>query len=211
MNNLCSGKPVSFSQTIKAVRLRDSRAKRRNQRMFNNPLRVFLEHKYPTIFSEYSDLYQTMRTAHPRRNKLETSATFRQWMRNNPVPANTIPQQPCLDILTQAIQETFNQTTSQNNSQDVQPEQCIDPSSEEPVQNSQDVQTEQHNPPQDEYDIHAQADAIIDEILANEDLVNIMEQPNSNEDEGIELNLLDEIYGDIESFDYALEVEPFQF
>ena len=44
----------------------------------------------------------------------------------------------------------------------------------------------------------------------NEDVRNILEQPNSMEDEGIELNPFEELYGDIEEFYYTLEVEPFE-
>ena len=45
----------------------------------------------------------------------------------------------------------------------------------------------------------------------NKDVRNILGQPNPTEDEGIELNPFEELYGDIEEFDYTLEVDPFEF
>ena len=51
--------------------------------------------------------------------------------------------------------------------------------------------------------VDAQVDAIINELMRDEELADLVE----DEDEGIELNIFDEIQGDIELFDYTLEVE----
>ena len=58
-------KPGTLSQTTKAINQRNSRTVRRNERRFNEPLRAFLEFKYPTIYTEYTKLYQLMSTTHP--------------------------------------------------------------------------------------------------------------------------------------------------
>ena len=106
-------KAGSLSQTTKAVKLRNSRVSRMNERRFNTPLRAFLEHKYPTIYTEYTDLYRLMSTAHPRRKKLVSSTTFRQWKAAN---SPTVIPPACGDILTQALQETFATETPGQNS-----------------------------------------------------------------------------------------------
>ena len=110
-------KAGSLSQTTKAVKLRNSRVKRMNEKRFNTPLRAFLEHKYPAIYTEYAELYELLNTAHPQRKKLVTSSTFRRWMITNPP---TVIPQVCDDILTQALQETFaSETPGQNSTQHV--------------------------------------------------------------------------------------------
>ena len=61
--------------------------------------------------------------------------------------------------------------------------------------------------------IEAQVDDIINELLENHELRDFLEQADIDvlQDEGIELNVHDEIEMDIEPFDYNLEVEPFDF
>ena len=182
MNNTYARKDKRYSQTDRAVNQRNSRVCKMNERRFNNPLRAFIEHKYPTIFNEYTELYESMRAAHPHRKNLVRTSTFKQWLSTESTSAtpSIIPQ--CGDIITQALQETF----------------ASDQQISLPVE---------QGPPQ----IYQQIDEILDEMMANEDMRNVLEQPNPTEDEGIELNLLDEIYEDIEPLDYALEVEPSEF
>ena len=54
-------------------------------------------------------------------------------------------------------------------------------------------------------------DEILNELAADEDIGDILDQEGTTEDEGIGLNLEDEIFHDIQPFDYALEVELEQF
>ena len=69
----------------------------------------------------------------------------------------------------------------------------------------------QQDSPQEDENILIQVDNIINELVMNEDVRDILEQPNPTEDEGIELNPFEELYGDIEEFDYTLEVGSFEF
>ena len=214
-------KAGSLSQTTKAVKLRNSRVSRMNERRFNTPLRAFLEHKYPTIYTEYTDLYRLMSTAHPRRKKLVSSTTFRQWKAAN---SPTVIPPACGDILTQALQETFaTETPGQNSTQHDQ--QFSPPAQQDSYQNNhphvqdtlpqitnEDIQNVlQQDSPQEDENILIQVDNIINELVMNEDVRDILEQPNPTEDEGIELNPFEELYGDIEEFDYTLEVGSFEF
>ena len=99
---------------------------------------------------------------------------------------------PAEDVLTRAVRETL--TTDQL-------------PGEEQQQGPQDIRLPGEGQQQGPQDIRQHIDEILDEMLADEDLNNILMEPNPVEDEGIELNLLDEIYHDIEPFDYELEVE----
>ena len=200
----------SYSQTVKAVRERDSRSRKGSERRFNVPLRKFIEHKYPTIYNEYVELFNLMVSAHPNRRNLATSSTFREWMTANPAnetqgkqtatsSALVIPQYPCADIISQALQgafaeETPGQNNDQNPCQDI--EQLPPPTEQDPTENNEHLN---------------EVDDILNEIMINEDVRNILEQPDPTVDEGIELNILDEIEFDIEPFDFDLEVEAYGF
>ena len=184
------------SQTERAVSERRKRSMKANERQFNNPLRIFLEHKYPAVFGEYAELYNLMKERHPNRKDLTRTSTFKEWKAQNTTPAipAVIPQPE--DVLTRAVRETL--TTDQL-------------PGEEQQQGPQDIRLPGEGQQQGPQDIRQHIDEILDEILdemlADEDLNNILMEPNPVEDEGIELNLLDEIYHDIEPFDYELEVE----
>ena len=81
---------------------------------------------------------------------------------------------------------------------------------EEPQPQSQQGQEqimEEPQPQQGPQDIRREIDDILNEMLADEDLYNILQEPTIHEDEGIELNFEDEIYNDIQPFDYELEIE----
>ena len=121
----------NYSQTKKAVQSRDLRSRRYSERLFNVPLRKFTEHKYPSIYNEYVELFNVMRTLHPNRRKLETSSTFMEWMNAYPPvetqgeqtatsSVTTIPQYPCTDIITQALEGAFaEETPCENNNEDL--------------------------------------------------------------------------------------------
>ena len=184
------------SQTERAISERRKRSMRANERQFNNPLRIFLEHKYPSVFSEYTELYNLMKERHPNRKDLARTSTFKEWKAQNSTP--TMPAVIPLpeDVLTRTVRETL--------STDQLP-------GEEQQQGPQDIRLPGEGQQQGPQDIRQHIDEILDEMLADEDLNNILLEPNPTEDEGIELNLLDEIYEDIQPFDYELEVEANEF
>ena len=192
MNNIDNRNNKDYSQTCRAQYQRKSRVCKANERRFNNPLRAFVEHKYPSVFTEYTELYETMNRAHPHRKNLIRTSTFRHWL-STPVTESTsaiIPK--CNDIINQALREAF--SSDQQNSPADEQDQQLPPAVEQG--------------PQQLYD---QIDQILDEMAVDEDMRNMLDQQNPPEDEGIELNLLDEIYDDIEPLDYTLEVEPDEF
>ena len=56
-------------------------------------------------------------------------------------------------------------------------------------------------------DLEGRIDAIMNELIQDELIRDMLDPGNDIElDEGIELNMTDEIYNDIEPFDFALEV-----
>ena len=206
-----------LSQTTKAVKLRESRVSRRNERRFNVPLREFLKHKYPAIYDEYAELFQVIITAHPQRWKLTSTPTFRRWKKNNP-PAAIPPT--CSDLLTQVLQETLG-TPDQSRPQEHEniqetPDQSR-PQEHENIQETPDQsrpqeheniqETPDQSRPQEHENIRAEIDDIINQLEADDAVRDIIAQPYPVGDEGISLDPFEEMQGDIHEFDFALEVE----
>ena len=207
------------SQSGRAISEREKRAAKSNERQFNNPLRVFIEHKYPAIFSEYTELYYLMKQNHPKRKNLLKTPTFKEWKGQNSthvIPA-VIPQSE--DILARAVRETINSEELPVQQEQQQIDDILDEMPVRETINSEELpaQQEQQGPQdirlpgegqqQGPQDIRQQIDDILDEMALDEDLADLLQEPNPVEDEGIGLNLLDKIYYDIEPFDFELEVE----
>ena len=183
-------------------REKEVRKMKANERRFNEALYLYIQHKYPEIFKEYTELYKRVDDENPKRKHLATSETFKNWLLANPLnkPTNqattssgTIPftgqllvprlalepmQTPPKDIITTAFEETI-----------------APPNTTNPIY-----------PQPSEWPDIVPVDEIINEInewMENNDL--------QNGDEGIELNRFEEIMMDIEPFDFELEVERYDF
>ena len=188
----------TLSGSRKAVLERESRKRIRSERRFNTPLKHFIQHKYQSIYEEYVVLYNRMNANHPQRRNLSTSATFKEWQACT--ASESTPQAE--NILKQAWEETVAVDTKTDvvNIQHDQGSQETTP-------------TETLSPPQPEGEdnnISQQIDNIVNELLQEEVLRDIFHQPEPV-DEGIELNIYDEIQGDIEPFDFEIEVEQTDF
>ena len=203
----------NYSGAERSIRDRELRKQRATDRRFNDPLKLFIQHKFPEIFNEYNKLYKSMDDENPGRKNLTTSETFKEWLTANP------------------LKETATTTTTQANLSTLQtppPRQLLMPQLVlEPV----DIQSKVHSEDEQSTDILTQAiretmeapqetrpqeiadvDSIIDELLQEQALQDMLERADVNTDEGIELlNTYDEVEMDIELFDYILEVEPFDF
>ena len=63
----------------KAIKERNFRKRENERKRFEKPLRVFLQHKYKTIYEEYQKLYDLMVTNHPNKRNLVNTKTFKDW------------------------------------------------------------------------------------------------------------------------------------
>ena len=125
---------------------------------------------------------------------------------NSPNLTNTIPHQTST-VLAQAFRETVEAPLLLN-------KDTVPPAPEPAVTNIMNVALQETmEPPVPEVDSIERADEIIAELMGNRDLQAFMDRMDvdlaEETDEGITLNMYDEIEGDIEPFDYYLEVEPF--
>lgn len=76
----------------RAAQQRNYRKDWSDNKRFNQPLKVFVELKYPEIFKEYETLYQRMIAEGTRKRKLTSTQTFQQWKIDNGLnkePVNT--------------------------------------------------------------------------------------------------------------------------
>ena len=201
----------------KARKSRQYRKNQRQQRRFECPLRQFVEIKYKNIYDEYVELYKRMDAKNPGKIDLRKSKIFKEWKKAN--------EQSISDILSLAIRETIKGNGSES---EHEPEQDLTEhsDSEHESEHSEPEQADCSEPEQVESE-HDNGDTnndgviidVIDEgLLAArqvDELVNQMELDDQlrqlldsePDDEGIDLNIFDELAMDIEPFDYHLEVE----
>ena len=83
------------SNKTKAEREVDRRAEYFKMRRFNDPLRCFVERKYPKIFAEYTEFYHHLNILNPKRKNLAKSKHFKDWLKDN---STLIPLKPELEV-----------------------------------------------------------------------------------------------------------------
>ena len=202
--------------SFKAMQARQYRKNQRGQKRFEAPLRKFIEHKYKDIFQEYVDLFIQMDTNHPDKIDLTKTETFKRWKRSN----EAVPPAPPTDILSTAIRETieqdrietvineYSEDIDEDNEEESNTDNCgadtsSDNESEASVAENEGGE-EVPNAVMEGLAAAQQVDDIVNELIRDEELRALL-RPEPAEDEGIELNIFDEI--DIEPFDFSMEVE----
>mgnify|MGYP002804264099 CR=1 FL=1 len=188
------------SQTPKAVQEVKRRKKNFINKRFNNPLRIFVERKYPEIFTEYKNMYNHMDFQEPKRKNLVNSRFFKEWMTENPLPSvSLLPLHSSVDVSSSTPPQP---PTRQINITETTLPEVFEPLpqiDEGPVEQEQPNVSGLHN----SNDV---AEAIINEVVENYFLRELLEGNAFDEDEGIELNHIDEILNDIEPFDFDLDL-----
>ena len=205
--------------SVKAKQSRIYRTNQRVQKRFEAPLREFIEVKYKEIFEEYVELYNRMDAENPKKIDLKKTEIFKQWKRLN--------QHFHSDILTTAIRETIGQdhnkaaeteaaeTEAAENDQteSVESDQSetesveSDQSETESVE-SEATESEAAEPQVPENEVNQgllaaqQVDDLVNQMILDDELRALL-NTEPEDDEGIELNIDDEI--DIQPFDFNLE------
>ena len=243
------------NMSIKAVKERRFRQREKQRKRFESPMRKFIEVKYPNIFQEYTQLYDTLNRNHPDIRNLTKTSTFRRWL-------DSVNEVPTLDILSTVIRETLDQdeapkvrdegdeiashesgdqvyeaddeAASQADEVDEAANQTVEVASQDEANEaasqadevdeaanqvdevaSQDKANEaaniligMNNIVNVLMNVEDQVDDIINELMQDQGMRDILAEP---EDEGIEINPLDDIAYDIEPFDFNLEVENYDW
>ena len=172
--------------------MRVFRKNRKERRRFETPLREFIETKYQDIFNEYVELYQRMNDKNPNKNDLTKTQTFKDWKKQQQ------QQQQEPDTLSRALRETIEIGASYD-------EECHTITNNDERQDHVVTVQRSDNEWQEQMLAIYQVDEMVNEMINDDMLREVLNTGGPQDDEGIGLNLEDEI--DIEPFDFALEVE----
>ena len=190
-------KTQKLSANKTAVLARERREKEKENSQYSEALKEFLKLKYNHIIAEFNPVYEALKNNRPARLKYTNTNEFRLWQKQEITRLMSVQQQE----QPQAVQ-----------SEDEQP-QAVQSEDEQP----QAVQSEDEQPHAvqqvfEEQQLVNDLANLYDEVVGNnDDHVNLYEEVVGNNDEGIDLDLWEELQGDIEEFDYHLEVELGQY
>ena len=200
-----------LSMTRTAIRARERRDVNREEQRYNSTLKEFIEYKYSHIIEEFNPFYEELKAKYPEKRVYVNTNEFRLWRKRE-------------------IQKAFNNDGVEVVSFDSTDLNGKDPSDSDEFTNSEHHgEQEQHGEQQhDEQEHHGEQEqhgeqqhdednnnnilAVAIEQAANEVDQIIRELQNGDvpllgDDEGIDLDIYEEIQGDIEEFNYGLEVE----
>ena len=206
--------------SYKARQSRTYRKNQKEQKRFEAPLREFIEIKYQDIFKEYIELYNQMLAENPEKINLKKTKTFKRWKTVNQNPNQSDILSRAMNqsgILSGSMSETFEKETpalpqcEQAEVEQNEAEQTEQTNSEqeqsETEQQDEGAEQNQADQIEDEGMIAArQVDQLVNQMIRDDEMRAILEEPQED-DEGIELNIHDELEGIIEPFDFRLEME----
>ena len=208
----------------KALKERNFRKRENDRKRFEKPLRVFIEHKYKTIYEEYEQLFNLMVTNHPNKRNLVNTRTFKDWIRASEGNPKALDSVTVTETLGEYVADEQPEQSVASEQPDVASVECEQPDVASVDSEQPDVASEQPDVASLESEqpdvasleseganaiaaIDRQIDQIVNELMQEEELRGVLERENDDDDEGIEISVWDEIALDIEPFDYALEVE----
>ena len=160
------------------------------RKRFCEPLKIFLERKYSGIYKEYMKLFSCMDAEAPRKKDLTRTKVFEKWLDENQGPVVLFTPRVVLERMT------------------VQPQVSASPSGNEvnkSLEDEADAVTHAIREPGAGGDMEILQG--LQEVLAQEGVH--MSWPELQECSN--LGYFDEIEKEIQPFDYALEVEPYDF
>ena len=192
----------------------EKNAKARADNDFNRVLREYITYKYGPIAEEFCRFYDWLRDMYPAKRFYKGSRQFRTWVTNQIAEyvasgneEQVSQEQP--ETLERIVREVLGEEWQQNQQDepiasevlgDEWQQQNQQDSSEVLVDEGQQQQQQQREQPLDHLDELSLADVI-------EELENAGVPLAEQDDEGIHLDLYEELQADIEGFDYRLEVE----
>ena len=181
-------KAEKLSTNKSAVLARERREREKDNNEYNDALKEFLQFKYSHIIAEFNPLYETLKNIRPESIKYTNTNEFRLWRKRE------------IGRLVGEQRQDEQQQAEQPQAEQPQDEQ---PQDEQPAFEEQ--QQQQNEQPQDEQPAFEEQQQLVNE------LANLVDEVVADHDEGIALDLWEELQGDIEQFDYQLEVELDQY
>ena len=204
---------MNLSQTKRAIKERKRRNRARDERRLNALTVDFLSVKYPEVYEEAYQFYQSLNRRHPKKHNLTKTSEYKQWKtamvsdqgsedENNgdnnlagsdesteqaaPMSAEQIPEEQT-DEAERASQNILQEAAEVFNIDDVPNFDSVDDIINEII-------------------VDLQQDDILREYLNAEGAGEIIRPHYQEEDEGIGLNVETELQAVLEPFDFELEV-----
>ena len=177
-------KARNLSMKKDAVRARERREKDREDKQYNETLKEYVRIKHARIIDEFEPFYEGLKAKYPKGMVYINTKEFRRWRKDQ-------------------IREGREQQ------HDEQPDEQEQHEQQQQRGEQHDEQGQHEQQQQDEHhDIWQQQQQVDDEInrMINE-LENGGVPLQNDDDEGIHLDIYEELQQDIEDFDYRLEVE----
>ena len=222
----------SKSQTKKAIDARRWRSNAKEKRQFNALIAEYVQYKHSNIYDECSQLYKSLCEKHPNAQNIVKTRTFKRIIEDFKEAANEEeePVAAAEDLTVDRHVEEKEEPVANEADQHEEPvanEPVANEAAAAPVANEAAAQSiisaaleeslgYEHvniNEINNIENIENIINEVINDLEQDEVIRDMMDQyvqPQYEiEDEGIGLNLEDEIIYDIEPFDYALKVEPF--
>ena len=193
---------ASLSQNKKAIVARRWRVTTALKKRFDGPLREFIRLKHTEIYNEYNEFYIHLDKENPSVRDLTKTKMFKEWVKTrqqhqspeSPTEFPPVQTESQNDIsLRSIVQETLPEGIPEEVS--VSLNEILPPVNQQNDVNLQDLINELE---QDEA-IRNILDPVVDDMFERYNA-----QLTTNDDEGIELNIMDEI--DVQPLDFELEV-----
>ena len=202
------------SQTKRAIYAREWRVEGREKRRFNTLLNEYIYVKYKDIYDECLQMYNSLNETYPEKHNLTKTKEYKAWKKRvlaTDESTDEAKEPTTMPTRTEPITTATEPTTSTATRTEI----AVDGNGdilEMAMEDLLPISPENNNMNVDDI-----IDNIIRDLQQDEDLRNILDndglvQPHyTDEDEGIGLNVESELEAVTEPFDYALEVEGFDF
>ena len=199
-------KAEKLSTKRSAVLARERREREKKNNEYNATLKEFLQFKYNHIIAEFNPFYENMMTHRPANLVYTNTNEFRLWQKREIEkafsPSNGREDEQLPELLPEQQQQQDEQLPELLPEQQQQQDEQL-PELLPEQQQQQDGQLGEQQQQQDEQ--LPDLGQLVNEIVGEVDEI------LGDHDEGIALDIWEELQGDIEEFDYQLEVELDQY
>ena len=208
-----------LSQTERAIKERHRRTRARDQRRFNTLTGDFISVKYPDVYEEACQFYQSLNKRHPNKHNLTKTKEYKLWKTG--IVNNQDSEDENIEDGDNNLAGSDEEIQSTEQSATVSTEQIAEGETDETAQSVQNILQEAAEgfnfANVDNFDsvddiineiiVDLQQDDVLREYLNAERNGEILRPHYEEEDEGIGLNVETELQAIVEPFDYELEVE----
>ena len=208
---------MSLSQSRRAINERRRRVNQRKKRRRCVFVHDYIRTKYAEIYNETNRFYQNLCDKHPEKADLTRSKEYREWKRKLLDQSESATRETSdLDQSESATRESSDANQSESDRETAEatvPIQNICAESTIATANCQEpsilqIAAEELLPiPISIEEMDEVVEGIIRELEVDEQIRDLVAGLNSDDDEGIEINVDTELESILEPFDYELEVE----